>query len=213
MAVITFLPYRWWSNYGNNLDHNRGCGCRATRAKVWASLSTSYAHFIFPDKVVISGRSTVFFYRFCTDLIADLFTPPITSLLMNKNLWIPLLLAVAFQGISAVIASGLPETLPLADLEHSNGNEDSSPVATTSPEIDKHSTLNFHWMSWLRQVIQSFSFVTRHRAITALVFTFLISKVGRQATNILFQYVSKKYMWTVSEVSIHLCFASYADIR
>ncbi|RBQ71532.1 hypothetical protein FVER53590_03151 [Fusarium verticillioides] len=152
------------------------------------------------DVVPAEVRSTVFFYRFCTDLVADLIVPPITSMLMHKNTWIPLLLAVAFQGLSVILALGLPETLPV--VESNRSREDANGISsdyTINEQAEIPSKSDGKWGSWLTRNKDSFDFVITDRALSALVFTFLISKVGRQATNILFQYVSKRYGWTLAQ--------------
>ncbi|KAF5542234.1 hypothetical protein FMEXI_7569 [Fusarium mexicanum] len=152
------------------------------------------------DVVPAEVRSTVFFYRFCTDLVADLIVPPIASMLMRKSTWIPLLLAVAFQGLSVILALGLPETLPVLDPKRSG--EDANAVFsdyTSSEQAEVPSKKDGKWGSWLTRNKDSFDFVIKDRALSALVFTFLISKVGRQAANMLFQYVSKRYGWTIAQ--------------
>lgn len=154
------------------------------------------------DVVPAEVRSTVFFYRFCTDLVADLIVPPIASMLMNKNTWIPLLLAVAFQGLSVILALGLPETLPVVDSKRAGEDtDDISSDYTISGQAEIPSKSDGKWGSWLTRNKDSFDFVIKDRALSALVFTFLISKVGRQAANMLFQYVSKRYGWTLAQVS------------
>jgi hypothetical protein len=152
------------------------------------------------DVVPAEVRSTVFFYRFCTDLVADLIVPPITSMLMHKNTWIPLLLAVAFQGLSVILALGLPETLPMVDPKRS-GEEADGLSATSSEQTEAPAKNDSKWGSWFARNKDSFDFVIKDRALSAFVFTFLISKVGRQAANMLFQYVSKRYGWTLAQVS------------
>ncbi|KAF5576061.1 hypothetical protein FPANT_11115 [Fusarium pseudoanthophilum] len=152
------------------------------------------------DVVPAEVRSTVFFYRFCTDLIADLIVPPITSMLMHKNTWIPLLLAVAFQGLSVILALGLPETLPVVESKRSGEDaNDISPDCSISEQAEIPSKSDGKWGSWLTRNKDSFDFVIKDRVLSSLVFTFLISKIGRQATNILFQYVSKRYGWTLAQ--------------
>lgn len=156
------------------------------------------------DVVPAEVRSTVFFYRFCTDLVADLIVPPITSILMRKNTWIPLLLAVAFQGLSVIVALGLPETLPVVDPKRFGEDADGiSSESTSSEQAEIPSKSDGRWGSWLTRNKDSFDFVIKDRALSALVFTFLISKVGRQAANMLFQYVSKRYGWTLAQVSLY----------
>ncbi|KAM0349700.1 hypothetical protein ACHAPU_003529 [Fusarium lateritium] len=151
------------------------------------------------DVVPPEVRSTVFFYRFCTDLVADLIVPPITSMLMHKNTWIPLLLAVAFQGLSVILALALPETLPVTDGKKYDQDADDMSSIATSSETEAPSKSHGKWTSWFTRNKHSFDFVIKDRALSALVFTFLISKVGRQAANMLFQYVSKRYGWTLAQ--------------
>ena len=131
---------------------------------------------------------------------------------MHRNTWIPLVLAVVFQGFSAIMALGLPETLPVADSEPSNDVSNASTIVTSSEETDEQSMLDSNWVNWFRQNKKLFGFIARDRAVPALVFTFLISKVGRQANNVLFQYVSKRYGWTLAQASIHLSSAFYSSM-
>jgi hypothetical protein len=148
----------------------------------------------------------VFFYRFCTDLVAELIVPPLTSMLMHKNSWIPLLLAVAFQGLSVILALSLPETLPTVDLQRSGEDTNEIFSVATSFGQEALSKSDGRWVSWFTRNKHLFDFVIKDKVLSALVVTFLISKVGRQSTNILFQYVSKRYGWTLAQVSLYsLC--------
>lgn len=115
-------------------------------------------------------------------------------------MWYPLLLAVLFESFSVVIALVLPETLPITDTIPGDGLYTASVEPTTEEEPDGIVEPGKNWKFWLLQTKNSFGFITRDRTIPALVFTFLISKVGRQANNVLFQYVSKRYGWTLSQV-------------
>jgi hypothetical protein len=120
---------------------------------------------------------------------------------MSKNLWIPLLGAVFFQGIGTLMILTVPETLPMAIAQEADVS-DSSPIVSEGPEANNQPPILERWKNWVRQTISSFSFVTRDAAVVPLVLTFLISKVGRQSTNVLFQYVSKRYRWSLSQVRI-----------
>ncbi|SPJ87783.1 uncharacterized protein FTOL_12252 [Fusarium torulosum] len=151
------------------------------------------------DVVPPEVRSTVFFYRFCTDLVAELIVPPVTSMLMHKNTWIPLLLAVAFQGLSVILALGLPETLPVVDPQRSGEDANDIPSVATSFGQEGLSKNDGRWGSWFTRNKHLFDFVIKDKVLSAFVVTFLISKVGRQSTNILFQYVSKRYGWTLAQ--------------
>ncbi|KIW52719.1 hypothetical protein PV05_08343 [Exophiala xenobiotica] len=152
--------------------------------------------------------STVFFYRFCTDLIADLAIPPLTSVLMSKNIWIPLLGAVFFQGSCAAMLLILPETSPLPMPEDAGRPL----MATTTSEPEDYPKSAKWWKHKKRRARDSFSFVQRDSAVAALVLTFLISKVGRQSTNVLLQYASKRYGWTLSQAGLLLSLRAAVNI-
>ncbi|KAH9900452.1 major facilitator superfamily domain-containing protein [Xylariomycetidae sp. FL2044] len=157
------------------------------------------------DVVPPELRGTVFFYRFCTDLIADLFVPPLTALLMSKNLWIPLVGAVLFQGLSALMILIVPETLSMATPEEATADPtETSPLddADSTTGLDKQRTRLARWRHRIYLTSHSFSFVTHDATVGALVFMFLISKVGRQCTNILLQYVSKRYEWSLAQAGL-----------
>lgn len=137
------------------------------------------------NRVISSGRSTIFFYRFCTDLIAECFIPLLTSILMTKNIWIPLLAAVAFQGLGVILTLFVPETLPMLASEPTSDGFTSPHLYTDASDVDQGQGFDEKWKTWIRQAKVSFGFVTRNTATAALIFTFLISKVGRQSVNIL----------------------------
>jgi hypothetical protein len=161
----------------------------------------SYNNVKMADHVIPTGRSTVFFYRFCTDLIAECFVPPVTSALMSKNMWIPLLAAVVFQGLSTMMILIIPETLPMPISEQAGDVSNNSPIVTNASETDEEPIFDEKWKVWMWKTKESFGFATRDATVAALVFTFLISKVGRQSVNILLQYVSKRYGWSLSKAS------------
>jgi hypothetical protein len=147
------------------------------------------------------NRSTVFFYRFCAELIAECFVPPVTYVLMEKNTWTPLLVAVGFQTLTIVVAFVLPETLPVAVPETARDFSTDPPRVSGAPALHDNALLEPR-EKWFQQIKESYAFVTRDAAVASLVFTFLISKVGRLANNVLFQYVSKRYGWSLSQASV-----------
>ncbi|KAI0124981.1 major facilitator superfamily domain-containing protein [Xylariales sp. AK1849] len=167
---------------------------------------------IVADVVPPELRSTVFFYRFCTDLIAELFVPPLTSVLMSRNMWIPLLGAPTFLGISTLMLLAVPETLPIAIPKKPSDVPDSPLMATSTSETQEAITLHKKWKIWTRQTRDSFDFVMRDVAVWALVLTFMISKVGRQSSNVLFQYVSKRYGWSISQAGLLLSVRAAVNI-
>ncbi|KAK3191539.1 hypothetical protein K4F52_002354 [Lecanicillium sp. MT-2017a] len=145
------------------------------------------------DVVPAHLRSTVFFYRFCTDQVADLVVPPIAAVMMAKDTWLPLLVAVGLQLLTVILSLGLPETLPVSD--EPVDTDSAADTSSVDSNCGKRTTL-------LKRAKRSFEFITRDKTVASLVFTFLISKVGRQSSNVLFQYVSKRYDWALSQATL-----------
>lgn len=52
-------------------------------------------------------------------------------------------------------------------------------------KTDDEPMTNKTWKGWSWKLSKSFEFVTRDAAVVALAFAFLISKVGRQSSNII----------------------------
>ncbi|KAI0433319.1 major facilitator superfamily domain-containing protein [Xylaria sp. FL1042] len=173
-----------------------------------AAIGTTMVTTIVADVVPPNLRSTVFFYRFCAELISECFTPPFTYVLMKKDIWTPLLFAVGFQVLATIMTLFLPETLPVASSEININSSNSSPTSSRCPSLYEPASKR----SWLQKVKESFAFVTRDRTVAALVFTFLVSKVGRQSSNVLFQYVSKRYGWDLSQAGLLLSLRAGVNI-
>lgn len=125
---------------------------------------------------------------------------------MSIDVWIPLLGGVLFQGLAALMTICIPETLPLPSeplrLTHGSTVADDT-VSVCETDDQEPISITKKVLLQLRRVIASFSFMTEHQALPGLVFTFLISKIGSQSTTVLYQYVSKRYGWPLSQVSAH----------
>ncbi|KAI0508435.1 major facilitator superfamily domain-containing protein [Xylaria bambusicola] len=165
-----------------------------------SSIATTMLTTIVADVVPPDLRTTVFFYRFCAELIAECFVPPFTYLLMERDVWIPLLVALGFQVLATAMASLMPETLPVASPEMETDSLDSSSTSVRLSSLNESTTNR----TWIQQVKDSFAFATRDKTVAALIFTFLISKFGRQSSTVLFQYVSKRYKWRLSQAGLLL---------
>ncbi|KAI0391243.1 major facilitator superfamily domain-containing protein [Xylariaceae sp. FL0594] len=173
-----------------------------------SAIATTMVTTIVADVVPPNLRSTVFFYRFCAELIAECAIPPVTYLLMRMNVWVPLLAAVGFSVLAITMTLFIPETLPVANPDI-NGDVPHSP---TSPSRGSSLSEPPARSVWFQQARESFAFVTRDKTVAALVFTFLVSKVGRQSVNVLFQYVSKRYGWDLSEAGLLLSLRAGVNI-
>ncbi|GIZ42872.1 hypothetical protein CKM354_000612200 [Cercospora kikuchii] len=157
---------------------------------------------IVADVVPPESRSTVFFYRFCTDFVANLAIPPIASLLMSKNIWIPLLSGALFQASSVVMVLAIPESAPANMTKESEQADEWSPIDMDAPSDGVASFVGKRYKLWLRRARSSLSFILRDNAIAAIIWTFLLFEVGLQSKQVLFQYASKRYGWTLAQAAL-----------
>ncbi|KAI1846331.1 hypothetical protein JX266_007536 [Neoarthrinium moseri] len=168
-------------------------------------IGTTMLTTIVADVVPPELRSTVFFYRFCADMIAEFLVSPITSVLMRRNIWNPLLAAIGFQACAIAVALILPETLPDATSEQEGTIPDEDSLASSPiAETDDEPLLDMKSLNWLQRIKKSYGFVLRDAAVAALVLTFLFSKFGRSANTVLLQYASKRYGWDLAEAGLLL---------
>jgi hypothetical protein len=123
---------------------------------------------------------------------------------MTKSVWIPLIAALCFELLGFVFLFPLPETLPEKTAEDNTTNPHLSSGPFEGGEEERplleNDEMDSKKLSSMDELKESFTFLTRDTAVAALVFTFLVSKVGRQSTNLLMQYVSKRYNWSIAKV-------------
>lgn len=140
-------------------------------------------------------RSITFFYLLTCQLVDECLVPPLTAVLMARSLWVPLIAGVAVLLLATMITATLPETLPLQQSAAKDLELDNDSMF----EVDsKHDT----WIDSLVRFKKSFAFATRNFTVVALLSGLVVSEVGRQSIELLLQYVSKRYAWSLSKVSL-----------
>lgn len=123
---------------------------------------------------------------------------------MSKSPWVPLLTALVLLALCTTMTLALPETLPI---QESHGSIHTRHAAGTS-ELDeelipgRNCEKDDRWRALIHQTREYFAFATCDASVVALVSVFLVSKVGRQSLNLLLQYVSKRYDWSLSKASV-----------
>ncbi|KAH8150986.1 uncharacterized protein LAJ45_05169 [Morchella importuna] len=155
-----------------------------------ASVGSALILMIIADVTPAAQRSTLFFHLQACVLLSELVAPLLGSLLMSRNVWIPLLAGLAIQTLGIPIAALLPETKsahPTTTDAESSEDEETAPPPKKEGESDYRAV---------------FSFLLADLNTALLVLTFLIATIGRQALEILLQYVSKRYSWPLATANI-----------
>jgi len=146
-------------------------------------------------------RSTAFFRITGSVLIAQLVAIPFSSLLMEYDPWLPMFLgtgAMVFGGLLLIV---LPETLSKtpdswswARDEHSETIGDDPPKATLIGGLVARS----------KKILSNLHSISISPLMVALILTFLANSLARSAVELLLQYASYRYHWTIAQASLLL---------
>ncbi|KAH0603176.1 uncharacterized protein H6S33_008180 [Morchella sextelata] len=154
-----------------------------------ASVGSALILMIIADVTPAAQRSTLFFHLQASVLLSELVAPLLGSLLMSRNVWIPLLAGLAIQTVGIPIAALLPETKSTHATTAAEGadDEEAPPPKQKKGESDYRAVL---------------SFLLADLNTALLVLTFLVATIGRQALEMLLQYVSKRYSWPLATANM-----------
>jgi hypothetical protein len=113
---------------------------------------------------------------------------------MKKGDWLPLLLALAIQGVGVVIGAFFPETLHLRDLPEPKDDDDQ---AIELQAISSSFSLKAQYHNFKSAV----DFLRSDWTLAMVVFTFIANRLGRQAMTLLIRYASKRYGWEIKDAA------------
>jgi MFS family permease len=123
---------------------------------------------------------------------------PITSAVMNYNPWLSIFLGIAIVVICGLIVLTLPETLNIRISE-----DIPSDLATESEFSQTKAT-------WLQRVKENVTklgqaelwHIWRKNSVALLLFTFVVTNLGKILQELILQYSTNRYQWTWARVSL-----------
>lgn len=128
---------------------------------------------------------------------------------MEVDVWLPIRLGLTCFGLATIITRFVPETLTKTEILPEGSSEETSSDGVSGTCMDcKPSGLLDVARSEISKLSQAMAWVTkRHYHIMALLITLLLTTFGRFAQELLSQYVTKRYEWSWSQVSITMPFS------
>ncbi|KAK5119354.1 hypothetical protein LTR85_007710 [Meristemomyces frigidus] len=155
-------------------------------------------------------RAAVFLRIGATELLANLTMPPLSAWLMDINPWIPSLCGTLIMCMCIFLFAVVPETL---NYKHPYGSPSSShppsPSAETAPlpppDMSVRNPISADFTTrWIGTVKDATAFLTRDWRVTALILPFFGHMLIGNATQLLLQYLSKRYEVTFSKATLLL---------
>ncbi|KAK6396114.1 hypothetical protein LTR65_010224 [Meristemomyces frigidus] len=166
---------------------------------------------VLSDITTEADRAAVFLRMGATQLLAGLVIPPISAWLMEINPWVPSLLGTSIMSTCIFVFALVPETL---NYKHPFGSPSSShppsPTTETAPPPTPNTSgarnpISAHFTTrWIGTVKDATAFLTLDWRVTALILPFVGHMLIGNATQLLLQYVSKRYEVTFSKATLIL---------
>ncbi|KAJ5245554.1 hypothetical protein N7489_005650 [Penicillium chrysogenum] len=163
---------------------------------------TAIALVIVADVFSEDERATALFRLQSCVQIAEILATPLSAYLMTFGPMFPFILSICIIIVGSIPSFFLPETLrnakgkqvSLETPEQDSGSEQSQPPKKQAvlQELSRQ----------IREFAQSTRFIWADSNICLMVFVMFVTVMSRQCTNLLLQYVSKKFNWSISRASL-----------
>jgi hypothetical protein len=135
---------------------------------------------------------------------------PLGSVLMDRDLWLPMYIGLSVLIFGCFVGLFIPETLK-QDLELPESTTDVSD-SERDPETSKSETALGQIIEAGKNTIEGFKAIFTSTLITCLVFTFLVNSLGKNSTDLYLLYASQRYHWKLSRVIIFSELGIYARL-
>lgn len=155
------------------------------------------------------SRATVFLRLSAALIIGEMIASPVSATLMNRNTWLPMLIGLGSLILATCMPLIFPETLGRRDtetLEHAAAtSQDCSPERPDQHESLRNVKDERMWRRFKSRVLHvrvTSRFMWENTTVLLLLFTFLVTTLGRFVQELLMQYTTKRFHWTWSQVSL-----------
>ncbi|KAI7976553.1 hypothetical protein EIK77_005996, partial [Talaromyces pinophilus] len=181
VMIVCYFPqtfhykFAWFSS----AFYSVGGGSTVTSSMIMAMIA---------DMVDEGQRSIIFFQLMAVTLVPQFTVMPIASFLMDRNVWLPMFIGLGLMIFDALVMTlSIPRTPVLSSPPLEGNNLQPFPEQTQSTRIFKF--------------LEDSKFIFTSRTVTTLLFTFLANSLGNRALDLLIQYASMRYNWSISKAS------------
>ncbi|KAJ9483350.1 hypothetical protein VN97_g10057 [Penicillium thymicola] len=147
-------------------------------------------------------RATALFRLQSCVQIAEILATPLSAYLMTFGPMVPYTLSIGIIILGSIPALFLPETLkhPKQTGVNEEASEQDSESERSQPP--RKQTVLQEVIRQVREFARSTRFIWTDTNICLMVFVMFVTMMTRQSTNLLLQYVSKKFDWSISRASL-----------
>ncbi|KAL2829593.1 major facilitator superfamily domain-containing protein, partial [Aspergillus pseudoustus] len=143
-------------------------------------------------------RTNKFFIIAAAALAAEILANPISAFLMTKSPWLPYLLSLGCEFFGLTLFLFIPETLP-KNLHETHDSTSQSAADGAQDEDRQDGLFRTALRSALTQLLRIREFIWNDKEVLAISAAFFAGNVGQQALQLLLQYASKRFGWSMAE--------------
>lgn len=150
-----------------------------------------------PHQELTGHRTPIFFGIQALILGTQMIAVPLGSVLMKRDLWLPMYLSIASLITGILVTLPMPETL--------KRDTESEPLISHESEDDEPSKDGNFVTNFVKvgiNAVKDFKVLFTSSLMIALIFTFLVNNLTYLFVNLYLQYASRRYHWTIGEVSL-----------
>ncbi|KAM7187475.1 MFS general substrate transporter [Rhypophila sp. PSN 637] len=182
-------------------------------------VASSMAYAMLSDLFPSEKRASVFFLIGAALIMSEVLAGPLSAIMMTYwDPWFPVLTGSFLQLLAFFTAALLPETMPSPDpetaplislLDHQDEDEEEEEEEPddTIPLIDWK-----HVFSNITTYHTDIKALLLKRNVSSLVISVLFASVGRQAVQLIVQYASKRFNWTIALSSCIVAFKALVNL-
>ena len=164
---------------------------------------TSMIFVMTSDIVPEDQRSTAFLWVGGFALGVMGVSQPLSALLMERSPWVPMWLALELWLLAVVVACVLPETIHMREQLLAPGLHHGSPDSLSLKDDDAHGLFQRTKLAAWR-FGKAASFLVEDMRVFILLCCFMIGMLTLESNNVLLQYVSKRFDWSLSQATLFL---------
>jgi hypothetical protein len=153
------------------------------------------------------NRASAFFQLNAIYLIAGVFAIPLSWYLMKKDMdpFVPMTIAVGLMALAMLILLLVPETLNRSQVPDPAEDISSSDVDSGDEGGLLNTSKSRTIISVIIRKVEDARFIFASPMLCALTVTFLVQSLHGYSVQLLFQFASERFYWSLADVShLHL---------
>ncbi|EXL40639.1 hypothetical protein FOCG_16801 [Fusarium oxysporum f. sp. radicis-lycopersici 26381] len=168
-------------------------------------MAVAMVYTIVADVVPVSKRTDMFFRLVALVLIFNVIFNPISAWLLQFDPWLSMWIGFGFMVFGTMCILLIPETMHLRRKDDKRHNEEHENEQLHGVSLSKHNVLKQAWFSIQNDMQHVWRFIFASKSIMmlmlAIAFFFPVRTV---LTGVLLQYMSKRFDWSWSKVSLFI---------